>query len=423
MKIPVFYLRQPKTRLLRTATQSAPNEINNNVKIVDPAYRGKTHSGRSIALSGDGYIDVPITDTSYITYFDVNQHQFVVPSLSGDTFRLENVTFNSLVVLDNKSFTQDDLDLINNDPELLVRWGLGEDVGFSIGVKQANDKYYPCTEDDQNDFLLEIGYSEGNEVGVLTDCTDTVINGTVVNENGSIHLISDGSSSYCYCSNSNKKFNTIANKQYILTVSCKLISANGWNVYNQSIDNHLIGGSWNDQYQISGTRSNLFTAAGNEVIRLYAWGVNGDKYDGVYTKLSIKEILSDYLPINGTYSRAYNSQYGLQALRLELNDANVPIGILSGEVLIVGDSYIDTQWNPDFAAYTIEMSVEYEDGSKHYCKYVNDNGVHSLYIDGIQEPVTPLLPTQTFKLTNKVVGSNIKYKKLLAPVRVWKKVI
>jgi len=126
-------------------------------------FPGLLNSGRAITLENDGYIDVPITSSSYITYYDFSQHQFVVPSLSGDTFRLENVEFNNLVMLDGNSFTQADLDLLNEDQELLVKWAMGEHV-LSIPMGN-NDRYYACT-------------NEGAEIIDIDDSQRLPINGT-----------------------------------------------------------------------------------------------------------------------------------------------------------------------------------------------------------------------------------------------------
>lgn len=67
-------------------------------------------------------------------------------NLIDETYRLEDVTFNNLVRLWDRRFTQADLDMMDDNPELLARWALGEDVGFSIGTIGPNDWYFPCTD-------------------------------------------------------------------------------------------------------------------------------------------------------------------------------------------------------------------------------------------------------------------------------------
>ena len=130
------------------------------------------------------------------------------------------------------------------------------------------------------------------------------------------------------------------------------------------------------------------------------------------------------LRINGSYSRTSSLPSGWQTIIFELNKNGTPIRALpTGEIILDDATYIDTGWKPNFDEYTIEMNVEYEDGSRHHCKYVCENGLYTLYIDDTYDKTWPISTTTNLYITNKIVGSNIKYKKLLAPLRIWKKVI
>lgn len=83
-----------------------------------------------------------------ITYYDALQKKHIGIGENGTealplstTYQLKDTTFNNLVVLWDRSFTQADRDLMDLEPELVVRWALGEDV-FSIGAIGVNDKVY-----------------------------------------------------------------------------------------------------------------------------------------------------------------------------------------------------------------------------------------------------------------------------------------
>jgi hypothetical protein len=54
----------------------------------------------------------------------------------------------------------------------------------------------------------------------------------------------------------------------------------------------------------------------------------GDGGEADFDWISLKQILSDYIEIQGTYSWNTNINSGLQTLRLELNDARVPTKVM-----------------------------------------------------------------------------------------------
>ena len=63
-----------------------------------------------------------------------------------DTYRLENVTFNNLVRLWDREMNNNDLEILDNNPELLYEWSQGVDIGLSIGPIETNDLVWFCTE-------------------------------------------------------------------------------------------------------------------------------------------------------------------------------------------------------------------------------------------------------------------------------------
>ena len=309
------------------------NDEGNTIMVgASGAYNGLMKSGRSIALSGDGYIDVPITATSYITYFDVDQHQFVVPPLSGDTFRIESVTFNSLVVLDNKSFTQDDLDKINEEPELLVKWGLGENV-LSI-PKESNDKYYPCTENYEDSTCLRLNTNPVIEIGIQSlDTNDLTLTSdkslTLTHEpNGDIKIESDGTvDGYGTVFIDLNNEVTETGGSYVVTFSKETLDAAIIRLNNLNFAGYSING-------ICEGDPNVFFYVEQAVDDTARLTVQLDYSDSVGTpsttyirNLQISKV-ANTLAINGTYTRNFTSSYGLQTLRLELDGASVPTKVI-----------------------------------------------------------------------------------------------
>jgi len=82
----------------------------------------------------------------------VNSAKEILPH--SDTYFLRGGKIGSIAVLWDQEFTQEDLDKLNEEPELFIRWGMGEYVGLSIS-KSPNDKFYPAFELN-GEILLEI---------------------------------------------------------------------------------------------------------------------------------------------------------------------------------------------------------------------------------------------------------------------------
>ena len=134
-----------------------------------------------LLFDGTKLFDISITNLSVkilsqplgqVTYYDFTQKKHISPMLSLDTkYRLENVTFNNLIVLWDRNFTQADRDMMDANPELIASWALGNDVGFSIGFIGVNDKVYIGSDTDaflrsmQNTQLAINGtYTRNNQV-------------------------------------------------------------------------------------------------------------------------------------------------------------------------------------------------------------------------------------------------------------------
>ena len=99
-------------------------------------FNNSTHNDLHIELQADGTQNTTFDNVSVIETLPLSTH-----------YRLENVEFNMLAVLWDRSFTQDDRDMMDNDPELLLRWAKYDDVGFSVGVRTSADKCYAVMED------------------------------------------------------------------------------------------------------------------------------------------------------------------------------------------------------------------------------------------------------------------------------------
>lgn len=137
----------------------------------------------------------------------------------------------------------------------------------------------------------------------------------------------------------------------------------------------------------------------------------------IYTcETSIKQLTSDYLPINGTYTRNKNLSYGLQTVACKLNGAGVPYAMADSYSLSFEnnpDSYIDTHWRPDLDEYTIEQMVLLEDGTFEHRTLSHSSTEDKYYVDGAVVTPTPALPdsSTTLKITDTaVIGPKDKIK-------------
>ena len=337
-----------------------------------------------------------------ITFYDATQkrHIGIIEPLPLSThYQLKDVTFNNLVVLWDRSFTQADRDLMDANPELVVRWALGEDV-FSIGVIGVNDKVYTCSEDGA--YLLEMDYSESAELVVNGDfATDTdwtkqtgwTIAGGKADTDGTAGAIYQDIGASI---DPTAIYSIVVDTEGLTTLGGLRIEL-GKDTVNatQYITKE---GRYSFVIAPSGASSN------RKLVR------NAGGFVGNTDNLSVKEILSDYLTIQGTYSRQTQLNYGLQTLALKLNNVGVPTALADPNTLSFvnnASGLVDTQFLPNLDTYSIEYNctgmLEDLDASgvslgtksqrteQRLLTHDAING-NKLYIDGIEQQYAPTVP-------------------------------
>lgn len=84
-----------------------------------------------------------------VGYFDLDTKEWVYIGENGDselpytrTLKLYDAFVTGITYLETRAFIDSDKALIAKDPDILMKWGLGEDVGFSIGPITENDHVF-----------------------------------------------------------------------------------------------------------------------------------------------------------------------------------------------------------------------------------------------------------------------------------------
>jgi len=145
--------------------------VKNEQTLLGGQFSGVMKSGKSVELSGDGVIKVPInydgsTSSGSVTVYSFDLHEFLQETnlpLS-DTYELKDGTFGTICKLHTASFSQEDLALFNEMPEKLLQWYWGNITIPSGLVKSADDKvYYPV-----DGYMIELSNNS------YVTCDDTV---------------------------------------------------------------------------------------------------------------------------------------------------------------------------------------------------------------------------------------------------------
>lgn len=278
------------------------------------------------------------TRDDYAEFENIHMHEALPLSTH---YRLKDITFNSLAILYDRSFTQADRDMMDASPELLVRWGLGEDVGFSIGVKGPNDKYYAVSEDGA--YLLEVGYSE--DVNILTEMGKAGATVTPVTNGWNIDAPAgiDGRVDFVTSGLDN---NSIYRGKFDLLVNLQSFSE--WTHYRPTMSQGYIMLPDAIPCENGNHRFILNNIDVADSIILYKSNSNPFNLD--FTNVEVHKILSGYLTIEGTYTRNVNQPYGLQTLALKMNDAGVPTATADSNTLDFGTDYIEYVKNGNFSS-------------------------------------------------------------------------
>ena len=381
----------------------------------DGTHRLELHSGRVLELSGDGKVE--LTTGHQVTYYNATTKKFVSKPIP---YTFANETMGQFAILDSTSFTQADLDKMDADNTLLFQWAKGTYSGFSIGAKKPEDKYYAVTEDGA--FLLEVDYSEGAELinnGQFSNIPGT---GTyVVHKNNypnidfEITAIGTNASrpTIQYKALNNEK--PITGKTYLVEWEIEVLSGSmffnryGFGASNEGKKyNHVLGvgiHKYSEVHTVASTTPDIFVPI------LYFDETKPESIGRVrINSVSSKEITSNYLPIQGTYKRLKNQQYGLQTLQFELNDVGVPTALEPAGTLNVANGYLEMKWKPDTPSYTIEVT----DAGK--VKKLTHNP-DKLTVDGTAVTPTPALPpaTQFLQIGKDTMGG---LSKLTKPIKI-----
>jgi len=293
----------------------------------DPRYDARVDdTDSSFALNGGKYSFVPTTSTIFgikirdynkvvgsTIYFDNISLKQTLPLST--TYTLKDTTVGIVCQLATNQFTQADLDALNAKPELLVGWYFGTATLPSGIVKGVDDKvYYPV-----DGYLLELTYSEGTEMLDNSDFTTDLAGWT------------QGGSEWTW-ENGKAKLNAISVRNFLY--QSKLNNIGGMYRLNIVIDS--ISGSLKAEYgSDSYPSSNVFTQTktaffkADNVKRVNRPLIGNIEADttALIDSISLKQITSEYLEIQGKHTQSNDSRYGVQDLRLDHNTAGVPTGV------------------------------------------------------------------------------------------------
>jgi len=216
-----------------------------------------------------------------------------------------------------RKFSAADLAVFNANPEILVGWYFGTETIPSAIVKGADDKVWACTEDGENKYLLEMTYTEVNMNKIVSGDTDGT--GNTISFSGNTATI----------------HNEVATlktwRPRVLFPDTDNTVGRIESIINVTSGSAFLGGiATNKFYNINKTLSvgtytyNVIGSGNNN--KQYVTSFNGT-IESVFdctVKQSLYKITSEYLMIEGTYTRQEEMQYGLQTLALKTNDAGVP---------------------------------------------------------------------------------------------------
>lgn len=359
-----------------------------------------------------------------ITYYDATQKKYIAPTLSLSThYQLKDITFNNLCVLYDRSFTQADGDLIDSDPTLLFQWAKGTYSGFSIGAKKPEDKVYMVTEGGA--YLLEVEYSEVVELFAEPTVTEgnEVATHTKAGNKITYNITTTGTQIFRPLFNYAMNNGSVAGQLYRTLTDIEVISGS---IFGAEIPYNIGSGVGEYPIEILSTGNHklnlLAEANGSDGTIRYRLG-NRKLSNSTLELMEAYKVTSDYLPIQGTYTRLKNQQYGLQTLGLKLNAAGVPTALVDPNTFNFenDDGYVDTQWKPDLAEYTIEL-IGSTDGVIFTKNTITHDATDTLlYVnDRLLGSTQAPDPTTTFKL-HKL--DNFGPSILKQHFRVWSKVV
>jgi len=387
--------------------------VKNEVALVAPSFDGNVHSGRSVALSSDGAIDVPINAT-------------LGSELITGTWTLNTGWVNN----GDGTFTYDGASSGSGMYVLIDgRFPVNSNVVFEFELLTETSSVYTRIGSDT------IGISEhasGSGVHTL-ECTNWNGNGAGLNfipstATTQVHIrpisikeIQSTQGQISYYNVTTKRHESIDSLPLSTTYRLENLEFNNlvvlWDRSFTQADRDKMDA--NPELVVR-------WAKGEDVFSIGVIGVNDKVYVGSDTDAFLRSIQSTQIAISGTYTRNTNLNYGIQTLGLKLNSAGVPTSIADANTLSFVNNtsgYVDTQLTPSMDKYTIEWNGILSSGVTEQRVLTHDAAVgDNYYIDGILQGATPALPspTESIKLSNTApIGFADTVDTIYDPFKVW----
>jgi len=286
------------------------------------------HSGRLLNLNGK-YLDFPTNPGGSIIYFDFEQKKFIQERIQNNTFRLENKTIASVLILWNRLFSYNDLNILSEDPIKIVRWAFGEENILSID-KKNEDVYYPITEL-RNSVLMPLDYNYSNE---------NIFNS--LDSETSLEIIDNNDGSWNIKGNGNGEetiqflLNDIYNVPTPLKISYKITLISG-NLEAFNFLGYDAGTNFGDKIEfdiIISQKENFNTYLSvnkTQENKIYFYVSNNSPFEIKISDISINPpslSFQNWVYGDFKFDKINNSQFGPQNIRVQEDSFNLPMRLI-----------------------------------------------------------------------------------------------
>jgi len=361
-------------------------------------YPGEIHSGGLLPIEGSNYLDVPINfdgsvSSGAIIFLNENSGKFeqISPLPNQDYYRFQGITIGSILVLWNNTFTQNDLDILNEKPIHLLNWFLGLSNPFSI-IKEDEDKFYPNSEN--RAILQNINGNIWGETSIFSHIS--AYSGsdlTVTDEGNGVYLIEGIASFYTY---SHFLFNL--NNYYDIPIPCKIefdLELVSGNIEDAQIEQYFQGNNFGYDVKVTpitvtSGKNVIYLPARAEQSHIYVYLKSSAAFSIRLSNISIyASEVYDFLPLMGSAptNLISNSYYGIQKLQAtEIEGGIIFKQIDSNQIILRGlDEYIDTAVSVDGVNYDFSMmmafSLPFKDiGKDQYLANATSSNGNELFI-------------------------------------------
>jgi len=389
-------------------------------------YNAIIHSGRLLDLNGK-YLEFPTNPGGSIIYFDFQKKKFVQERTQNNTFKLENKIISSVVILWNRLFSYNDLNILSEDPIKIIRWALGEKGILSID-KKHEDIFYPVTEL-RNSVLMPIYYDYDNE-NIFNSLESETSLEIIDNGDGSWNIKGDG--------NGENTIQFLIDNIYNIPTPLKIlyeISVISGNLKSFDFIGYEAGTGFGDRINFDNVISH------KQGLNSYL-GINKTSENNIYFYVSNDspfEIKISNIIINPPssnfqnwvyggfkFNKINNSEFGPQNIRLQEDSFNLPTRLINVNYSLYKglNEFLDTPVSINTIDNNLSVMMgfklpEYDPGYDIYLvNAINENGeVFSIkYISG------DLLNTLYVKLGN--LSSRITFDNNLenhALIMIWDK--